>query len=93
MQKQRRWRGKVLLDQILAVKRKEAEALREKSRMWKKEIEIRRGPVTPAQVKELRSLKEAILHSTNRIGLIAEVKKASPSKADPSGLRCGGDRL
>ncbi|WP_028986693.1 indole-3-glycerol phosphate synthase TrpC [Thermicanus aegyptius] len=69
-----------MLDQILAVKRKEAEALREKSRMWKKEIEIRRGAVTPAQVKELRSLKEAILHSTNRIGLIAEVKKASPSK-------------
>lgn len=70
----------MFIDQIIEIKRLEVEKVREQADYWKRMIDERLSKGLPAKEGERRSLKEAILHTKNRIGLIAEVKKASPSK-------------
>src|SRR6476646_2191751 len=62
------------LDQIVATKHKEVEALRQTFSLTQAEREIASLPVT-------RDFRNALVKGRNRsMGLIAEVKKASPSK-------------
>lgn len=68
----------MFLEQILNTKRLEIERMKEFTEGWKHMVEDRLGRAKSSEGR--RSLKEAIQRTKNRIGLIAEIKKASPSK-------------